>query len=306
MQIIIIGKRGDFKGVTISRFWGYLAGGLSASIIVAFVVLGISVANHDVINGYVIDNWQGEINSQRAELDEIQQQTLAKNDALAQQLSRMQGRLWRVEALAQHMRDASGIQADEFNFDQPPAQGGPLAEEAQEFAWVDLQTQLNQLALQLGRREKELTILDEVIVERQRSLQIQLSGRPIVKGWLSSAFGNRTDPITGQPAWHAGIDFAGSQGSDVIAVASGVVVFADRRDGYGKLVEIHHGDGIASRYGHHDKLLVKPGQIVKKGDVIGLMGSSGRSTGPHVHFEVLRNGRAIDPTRFVSDIAGGR
>jgi murein DD-endopeptidase MepM/ murein hydrolase activator NlpD len=204
------------------------------------------------------------------------------------------------------MRDASGIQADEFNFDQPPAQGGPLAEEAQEFAWVDLQTQLNQLALQLGRREKELTILDEVIVERQRSLQIQLSGRPIVKGWLSSAFGNRTDPITGQPAWHAGIDFAGSQGSDVIAVASGVVVFADRRDGYGKLVEIHHGDGIASRYGHHDKLLVKAGQIVKKGDVIGLMGSSGRSTGPHVHFEVLRNGRAIDPTRFVSDIAGGR
>jgi hypothetical protein len=81
MQIIIIGKRGDFKGVTISRFWGYLAGGLSASIIVAFVVLGISVANHDVINGYVIDNWQGEINSQRAELDEIQQQTLAKNGA---------------------------------------------------------------------------------------------------------------------------------------------------------------------------------------------------------------------------------
>lgn len=306
MQIIIIGKRGEFKGVTISRFWGYIAGVLSASIVVGFVVLGISVSNHDVINGQVIDNWQSEVNLQRAELDDLQQQAEAKNSALALQLSKMQGRLLRVEALASHMRDASGLQADEFNFDQPPAQGGPLAEEAQEFAWVDLQTQLNQLALQLGRREKELTILDEVIVERQRIQEVKLSGRPIVKGWLSSAYGNRIDPITGQPAWHAGIDFAGSQGSDVIAVASGVVVFADRRDGYGNMVEIHHGNGITSRYGHHDKLLVKAGQIVKKGDVIGLMGNSGRSTGPHVHFEVLRNGRNIDPSRFVSDVAGGR
>jgi murein DD-endopeptidase MepM/ murein hydrolase activator NlpD len=306
MQIIIIGKRGEFKGVTISRFWGYVAGVLSASIVVGFVVLGISVSNHDVINGQVIDNWQSEVNLQRAELDDLQQQAEAKNSALALQLSKMQGRLLRVEALASHMRDASGLQADEFNFDQPPAQGGPLAEEAQEFAWVDLQTQLNQLALQLGRREKELTILDEVIVERQRVQDVKLSGRPIVKGWLSSAYGNRIDPITGQPAWHAGIDFAGSQGSDVIAVASGVVIFADRRDGYGNMVEIHHGNGITSRYGHHDKLLVKAGQIVKKGDVIGLMGNSGRSTGPHVHFEVLRNGRNIDPSRFVSDVAGGR
>ena len=211
MQIIIIGKRGEFKGVTISRFWGYIAGVLSASIVVGFVVLGISVSNHDVINGQVIDNWQSEVNLQRAELDDLQQQAEAKNSALALQLSKMQGRLLRVEALASHMRDASGLQADEFNFDQPPAQGGPLAEEAQEFAWVDLQTQLNQLALQLGRREKELTILDEVIVERQRIQDVKLSGRPIVKGWLSSAYGNRIDPITGQPAWHAGIDFAGSQ-----------------------------------------------------------------------------------------------
>ena len=306
MQIVIIGKRGDFRSVTISRFWGYCAGILSASIVVGFVAMGVSVSNHDVIDGQIIDSWHSEINTQRADLNDLQQQAIDKNGALAQQLSKMQGRLWRVEALAEHMRDASGLQADEFDFEQPIAQGGPLAEEAQEFAWVDLQTQLNQLALQLGRREKELTILDEVMVERQRIQHAKLSGRPIVKGWLSSAYGKRMDPITGQPAWHAGIDFAGRQGSDVIAVASGVVVFADRRDGYGNMVEIHHGNGISSRYGHHDKLMVKAGQIVKKGDVIGLMGNSGRSTGPHVHFEVLRNGKNIDPTRFVSDVAGGR
>lgn len=306
MQIIIIGKRGEFKGVTISRFWGYLAGVLALSLLIGFVMLGVTVNNYRDVNGAVIDNWQGKLALQRSEIDELQQQTVAKRGALAQQLSKMQGRLWRIETLAAHMRDASGLQTDEFNFDQPVAQGGPLAAEAQEFDWVDLQTQLNQLALQLDRREKELSVLDEVMAQRQRSKQAQLSGRPIVKGWLSSAYGNRIDPITGQPAWHAGVDFAGSQGSDVVAVASGVVVFADRRDGYGKMVEIHHGNGISSRYGHHEKLLVKAGEVVNKGDVIGLMGSSGRSTGPHVHFEVLRNGRNIDPSQFISDVAGGR
>ena len=291
--------------MTVSKYLGYFFATVLITLVAGFVVLGVRVSKHEAVDSAVIENWQGTITEHRSELDGLQQQALAKNDALTNQLSKMQGRLWRIEALAAHMRDLSGLQDDEFNFEQTVAQGGPLAEEAREFAWVDLQTQLNQLALQLDRREKELGILDTVMVELQRSEQVQLSGRPIAKGWLSSAYGNRMDPITGQPAWHAGVDFAGSQGSDVLAVASGVVVFADRRDGYGKLVEINHGNGVSTRYGHHDKLLVKAGEIVKKGDVIGLMGSSGRSTGPHVHFEVLRNGRNIDPTRFISGNASG-
>ena len=305
MQIIVIGKHGDFRGMTVSKYLGYFFATVLITLVAGLVVLGVRVSKHEAVDSAVIENWQGTITEHRSELDGLQQQALAKNDALTNQLSKMQGRLWRIEALAAHMRDLSGPQDDEFNFEQTVAQGGPLAEEAREFAWVDLQTQLNQLALQLDRREKELGILDTVMVELQRSEQVQLSGRPIAKGWLSSAYGNRMDPITGQPAWHAGVDFAGSQGSDVLAVASGVVVFADRRDGYGKLVEINHGNGVSTRYGHHDKLLVKAGEIVKKGDVIGLMGSSGRSTGPHVHFEVLRNGRNIDPTRFISGNASG-
>ena len=305
MQIIVIGKHGDFRGMTVSKYLGYFFATLLITLVAGLVVLGVRVSKHEAVDSAVIENWQGTITEHRSELDGLQQQALAKNDALTNQLSKMQGRLWRIEALAAHMRDLSGLQDDEFNFEQTVAQGGPLAEEAREFAWVDLQTQLNQLALQLDRREKELGILDTVMVELQRSEQVQLSGRPIAKGWLSSAYGNRMDPITGQPAWHAGVDFAGSQGSDVLAVASGVVVFADRRDGYGKLVEINHGNGVSTRYGHHDKLLVKAGEIVKKGDVIGLMGSSGLSTGPHVHFEVLRNGRNIDPTRFISGNASG-
>ena len=104
-------------------------------------------------------------------------------------------------------------------------------------------------------------------------------------------------------AWHEGMDFAGAKGSEVIAVANGVVVFAGYRDGYGQMVEISHGKDLRTRYGHHEEVLVHVGQSVKRGDVIALMGSSGRSTGPHVHFEVLKEGRPVNPARYVSAVA---
>ena len=116
---------------------------------------------------------------------------------------------------------------------------------------------------------------------------------------MSSRFGRRTDPINGRLAWHNGVDFAGKQGADVVSVAAGVVVHAGPRSGYGEMVEINHGAGFSTRYGHHQELFVKVGDIVKKGQVVGLMGSSGRSTGPHVHFEVYKNGRAVDPSSYI-------
>jgi len=167
-------------------------------------------------------------------------------------------------------------------------------------AWVDLNSELAQLSSQLKRRELELNMLDEVLVNEEISATSQVRGRPVTWGWMSSAFGNRVDPISGKNAWHSGVDFAGRDGSDVIAVASGVVTFAGERYGYGKLVEISHANGYVTRYAHHKALRVQSGEVVKKGQVIGVMGSSGRSTGPHVHFEVLKNGRTVDPARYVS------
>ena len=116
---------------------------------------------------------------------------------------------------------------------------------------------------------------------------------------MSSRYGSRNDPITGRQAWHNGVDFAGKDGSDVVTVATGVVVYSANRNGYGKMIEINHGGGFSTRYGHHKELLVEVGDIVKKGQVIGLMGSSGRSTGPHVHFEVFKNGRVVDPASYI-------
>jgi murein DD-endopeptidase MepM/ murein hydrolase activator NlpD len=141
--------------------------------------------------------------------------------------------------------------------------------------------------------------LETLIVDRNMQDDVFIAGRPVTKGWMSSRFGSRNDPITGRNAWHNGVDFAGKEGADVVTVAAGVVVYAAVRNGYGKMVEINHGGGFSTRYGHHKELIVKVGDIVKKGQVVALMGSSGRSTGPHVHFEVYKNGRVVDPSSYI-------
>jgi murein DD-endopeptidase MepM/ murein hydrolase activator NlpD len=138
-----------------------------------------------------------------------------------------------------------------------------------------------------------------MMMNRNLQAEVKPAGRPITRGWLSSYFGSRTDPFTGRRAHHSGIDFAGKMGSDIVVVAAGVVTFSGRRSGYGNLVEVNHGNGYVTRYGHCSKNLVKVGTTVKKGQVIAKMGTSGRSTGPHVHFEVLYNGRAVDPKRYI-------
>jgi murein DD-endopeptidase MepM/ murein hydrolase activator NlpD len=122
----------------------------------------------------------------------------------------------------------------------------------------------------------------------------------VLSGFLSSFFGYRVDPFTGRTAFHAGVDFAGPPGSQIVAVATGVVAYAGERMGYGNVVEVNHGNGYVTRYAHNLKNLVKVGDTVQKGDVLSLMGSTGRSTGPHLHFEVLRDGRQINPMSFIN------
>ena len=131
---------------------------------------------------------------------------------------------------------------------------------------------------QLKRRETELNILDSVLASEDIHAASKVRGRPVTWGWLSSHYGKRVDPITGKNAWHSGVDFAGRDGSDIIAVASGVVTFSGERYGYGKLVEISHPDGIVTRYAHHKELVAKTGDVVKRGEVIGKMGSTGSSS----------------------------
>ena len=248
----------------------------------------------------LVQQWQQRLVAQREELDDLRERSAAESQAVGRQLAAMQARLMRMEALGARVTEVADLEEGEFSFDEPAPVGGPTTATESPLGWSDLQANLEGLSMQLRARESELEVLESLLRNREYRQDTVVAGRPVNWGWMSSGFGKRVDPFSGQMAWHAGVDFAGREGSDVVAVASGVVTYADQRYGYGLMVEINHGDGYVTRYGHHESVAVQLGDIVKKGQVIGNMGSSGRSTGPHVHFEVLKNGRHVDPKDYVA------
>jgi len=230
--------------------------------------------------------------------------TLAKEQkitALTIKLAELQSQVLRLNALGDRLADDANIPEKEFNFTQLPASGGPASST---FTVTD--KTLEQLFLEIERfeskidyEEKQLQMLESLTFGHHIQNNAYLSGRPITKGWLSSYYGVRKDPFNGKPAMHKGVDFAGKEDTAIIATASGVVTWASKRYGYGQLIEINHGDGLATRYGHNKDLLVNVGDVVNKGQKIARMGSTGRSTGPHVHYEILRNNKQINPIKFV-------
>jgi murein DD-endopeptidase MepM/ murein hydrolase activator NlpD len=151
----------------------------------------------------------------------------------------------------------------------------------------------------LDARERQMRVLEDILVAGRMQRELKPSGWPVANGYMSSVYGWRADPFNGRRALHEGIDFAAPPGSDVLAVAGGIVSTAAPKDGYGLLVEINHGNGYVTRYGHNQRVLVKPGQKVDKGQKIAMVGNSGRSTGPHVHFEVLLNGYVVNPAQYI-------
>lgn len=222
-------------------------------------------------------------------------------DALSLRIGELQSHLLRLDALGERLVNMGHLDKGEFDFSEPPALGGPEVSEAgsEATALPGLTQELEQLQQEIASREQQLNLMQDLIMHANLDETLYPAGRPIKKGWISSYFGMRNDPFTGKRAMHKGMDFAGKLGSDVVAVAAGVVTWAGERSGYGKLIEINHGKGYVTRYGHNQKVLVEIGDRVKQGQVIGAMGSSGRSTGPHVHFEVLRNGRQVDPAQYI-------
>ena len=216
-------------------------------------------------------------------------------------LAELQSRVTRLDAVGMNLTQSAGLEPGEFNFDMAPALGGPLMtsqEDARELIPA-LEGELFALSTALDDREVQLDILSELIQGEQVKSDATPSGRPILSGWLSSRYGTRIDPFSGKKAWHEGVDFAGKAGSNIVAVASGVVSWSGERYGYGKMVEVAHGEGVTTRYAHNLENTVKVGDMVRRGEVIALMGNSGRSTGPHVHFEVFKNGRPVDPASYL-------
>lgn len=247
----------------------------------------------------VLDALEAELASQQEAL--VQGRTNAENQlaAYSLKLAEMQARVVRLDALGERITQIAGLDDGEFDFSRPPALGGPDEAPAETSEPSGVESFYRELELQLADRERQLELLKIMMVDGQVKRESTVSGRPVAKGWMSSPYGLRRDPFRGNRAWHKGIDFAGREGSPVIAVAAGIVTRSGPLRGYGELVEIDHGDALVTRYGHNKENLVKVGDLVKKDQIIAHMGSTGRSTGPHVHFEVYKNGRHVDPASYV-------
>lgn len=240
------------------------------------------------------------VTEEREALASIRQQTRAHLDALALRIATLQAQLMRLDALGERLVRIGKLDPEEFDFlTDPPAGGASGADQGQSQDAGELRADMQRLKRLLDDRERKLLLLEDLLMNRELLAKVLPSGRPVKKGWLSSGYGRRTDPFTGRKSFHHGVDFAGKRGTEVVAVASGVVVRAERAKSYGNLIELRHADGFTTRYGHNQRNLVAVGDVVTKGQTIALLGSTGRSNGPHVHFEVRRDGKSVNPRKFL-------
>ena len=254
----------------------------------------------DINATHAVGAFSGALTDEKREIAELRGQLQDRVDAIAMRLGTINAHILRLNALGKRLTDMAKIDPREFNFDSEPALGGPEGDGEGVSAQIpDLTAMLDSTQRRVEDRDAQLGALESIILARTLNDEIHPEGRPVHQGFISSYFGQRQDPFTGEEAIHKGVDFAGNLGDEVVAVAAGVVTWSGMRAGYGKLIEISHGNGFITRYAHNEKTLVSVGDAVTRGEPIARMGSSGRSTGPHVHFEVLKNGRQVDPLTFI-------
>jgi murein DD-endopeptidase MepM/ murein hydrolase activator NlpD len=244
---------------------------------------------------------QAGLKQQNRELESLKTATEQRLTGMMLKLAEMHSQMQRLDALGARLVEQAKLNPKEFNFGKTPAMGGPQTSENIDVIVSDeLLVKMDSMLAQLKDKTQQLNALESLILNHHIKEQSRLAGRPISSGWLSSHYGIRKDPFTGLPAMHKGLDFAGKEDDPVSATGAGLVVWAGRFYGYGELVEIDHGDGLVTRYGHNKEVNVKIGDVVTKGQQIAVMGSTGRSTGAHVHYEVLRKGNQLDPLPYVN------
>jgi murein DD-endopeptidase MepM/ murein hydrolase activator NlpD len=237
---------------------------------------------------------------QAAEVSQLKSATEQRLTGMLLKLADMQSQIQRLDALGSRLVGQANLNPEEFSFDKMPSFGGPLDSTAVDIQVPDqMLEKMDTMLSQIQNKSQELTALESIMLSHHIRQESRLQGKPINSGWLSSYYGIRKDPFTGLPAMHKGLDFAGKEGEPVLATGAGVVTWSGSRYGYGELVEINHGDGLVTRYGHNKELNVKIGDVVTKGQDIAVMGNTGRSTGAHVHYEVISKGKQQDPLPYV-------
>lgn len=244
---------------------------------------------------------QQEIEQQKLLINEARSNAKSNLDALATRLSKLQGHIMRLDALGSRLATMADLDDIKFDVLDPLGMGGPAPSKLQSTLQVtDFVAELEKLSREIEDRGEKLAAMESMLIDNALQAQTLPEGRPVTSGWISSLFGWRADPIIGKREFHEGIDFAGTVDSKVFAVAAGIVTWSGKRYSYGDMVEVNHGNGYVTRYSHNKRNLVAVGEKVNKGQTIAVMGSTGRSTGPHVHFEVVYNGKPVNPKKYLS------
>jgi murein DD-endopeptidase MepM/ murein hydrolase activator NlpD len=224
-------------------------------------------------------------------------------DALSARLGDVQSQLMRLNALGERLVDKSGLSPEEFDFKHPVPQGGAEDGPVQDYTIKEIASELGSMVSLLKDRKRKLEILEEAITDRDLGPGSAPAGWPVRVGYITSNYGFRIHPTRHRRLFHQGVDFAAPHGTPIVAVADGLVTYSGRRNGYGQIVEVRHANGYVTRYAHNTVNLVSEGQRVRQGQQIAKVGATGTATGPHCHFEVLKNGEHLDPIRFAGRVA---
>ncbi len=306
MNIIVVsGAMGRARTLTLDwRHWalggfGLLVLFLSFTLLFNYLTLRYAAAiNHPLLQAILLDDQRQQ--ARRAE--EVVQGHL---NAMAVKLGELQAQLLQLNGLGDRLAQMAGLKPKDLPPTEPgktPGRGGPAPTLAHDLSVDEFGAMLSQLSREVDERSDQIGVLEPLLVSSSANKKFLPTLAPVDGGWLSAGFGWRIDPFTGQKSFHEGLDLASEPGTPIVAAASGKVIFADVQAQYGKMVEIDHGNGLVTRYAHCSMLFVKEGDLVVRGQRIAAVGSTGRATGPHVHFEVRLNGVPQDPARFLQPV----
>jgi murein DD-endopeptidase MepM/ murein hydrolase activator NlpD len=301
VQIIVVDKRlSRARTLTLNPRMALVAvSGLAVAVLLS--VIGLYAVTFRVAAALEIPYIRDLASSlMRGEIERNEQFVRDNVSAMARRLGEMQAQLMRLDALGERVAKLAGIRPEEFNFRDLPGRGGAESADTRPLSMSELSDQVERVARGVESRTDYLDVVESELMSAQVRTALLPHNTPVTSGFVGSGFGSRLDPFSGQMAMHAGLDFAAPVGTPILAAAGGVVSLSEYNPAYGNMIVVDHGNGLQTLYAHASKLQVRAGEIVRKGQQIAQVGSTGRSTGAHLHFEVHVNGAPQNPARFLS------
>jgi murein DD-endopeptidase MepM/ murein hydrolase activator NlpD len=302
---IILVSGATARAKTLTLDWRHFAAGtigililfFGFTLIFNFVTLRYAAAiKHPWLQAIVLAD-------QRQEALKTQEMVQGHLNAMAIRVGELQAQMLRLDGLGERLAGIAGLKPQELpamRAGRKPGQGGAESSlPSRPLSVPELTDLLERLSRQVDERSDQLGVLEALLVQTSVNRKFLPTLAPIIDGWYSSNFGYRIDPFSGEQSFHEGVDFPADSGTPIVAAASGKVVTAEVHPQYGKMIEIDHGNGLLSRYAHTSQIFVKEGDLVMRGQRVATVGSTGRSTGPHLHFEVRLNGVPQNPARFL-------